>query len=171
MGSHRGRLIADGFAAGLVGYFLVAGFFVVLDILAGRPPLYTVALIGESVSSRSSGPPDVSLAAGPILAVNGVHLAAFLLFGFFGAWLARQAERRPEYWYLALLSFLGATVISYAGVLAAMALIGSPVSPGSVVAASVVGAAGMAVYLVVTHRAVIRTVRDGKRNPAEAREY
>lgn len=162
MEPQRRRLITDGLVTGLVGYGLVAAFFAARDLMVGRSPLYTVTLIGEAVFSGVADLSGVTPAPGPILAVNSAHMVAFVAFGFFAAWLTREAERHPEFWHLALLSFLGATVISYAGVLAALALVGSPLAAGSVVAASVVGAAGMGTYLVVSHRSMIDAIHHAK---------
>ncbi len=158
MTAQKRRLVADGLASGLIGDALVGAFFVVLNLAAGRSILYTVALVGEALFSGVREPAAVTLAAGPMLAFNGLHLAACLLFGFFGAWLVYEAELHPEFWYLALFLFLGATVVSYAGVLALMVLVGSPLDTGTIVAASLVAAVGIGVYLVARHRPVVRAI-------------
>lgn len=160
------RLVADGLTSGLIAYTLVGAFFVVLNLAAGRSALYTVALVGEALFSGVREPAAVTLAAGPILAFNGVHLAACLLFGFFSAWLVYEAELHPEFWYLTLFLFLGATVISYAGVLALMVLVGSPLSTGSIVAASLVAAVGIGAYLVARHRSVVGAVHQTRETRA-----
>ena len=166
MTAQRRRLIAEGLAAGLIGYALIAAFFVALNLAAGRSALYTVALVGEALFTGVREPTAVTLAAGPMLAFNGLHLAACLLFGLFGAWLGHEADRHPEFWYLALFLFLGATVVSYAGVLALIVMVGSPLSTGSIVAASLVAAVGSGTYLVARHRSVVRAVRRARETRA-----
>ena len=158
MNAQRQRLIADGFAAGLIGYALVVGFFVVANVVVGRSPFYTASLLGETVFAGLRDPGAVTLAAGPILAFNGVHIAAYLVFGFFAAWLVYQTELHPEFWYLAVFLFVGATLLGVAAVLAAMALLGDPVPIGSIFAASLLGALGMAGYLTASHRPLLRAI-------------
>lgn len=162
MDTRRRRLIADGLAAGLIGYALVAGFFAVVNLVAGRSPVYTAALIGEALFNGLRDPAAVTLAAGPILAFNGAHLLAYMLFGFFAAFLVYETELHPEFWYLTFFLFLGATVLSYAVILAVMALVGNPVSTWAVVAASLLAAVGMAAYLTASHRSLIETIGDGQ---------
>lgn len=162
MNAQRQRLIADGFAAGLIGYALVAGFFVVLNVLTGHSPFYTASLMGEAIFAGLRDPAAVTLAPGPILAFNGVHIAAYLLFGFFAAWLVYETELHPEFWYLAFFFFVGITLLSFAAVLAAMVLIGDPVPTWSVFVASVLAAVGMAAYLTASHRSLIRSIEDAQ---------
>lgn len=162
MDARRRRLIADGVAAGLIGSSLVAAFFLVVDQVAGRPPLHTAAFLGEALFSGLRDPSAVTIAVGPILAFNGFHVAAFLGFGFFGALLEYETERHPELWYLTVFVLVGAAAVSQVAVLALMTLIGSPLSAGSIVVASVLGAVGMAVYLVASHRSAVRAIREAQ---------
>lgn len=162
METGKRRLIADGLAAGLIGYALVVGFFVVVNLLAGRPAFHTAALIGEALFNGLRDPAAVTLAAGPIIAFNGVHLLAYLLFGFFAAFLVYETELHPEFWYLTFFLFLGAAVLSYAAVLAVMALIGNPIATWAVVAGSLLAAAGMAAYLTVSHRSLMEAIGNGE---------
>lgn len=162
MNVRRQRLIADGFAAGLIGYALVVGFFVVFNVVVGRSPFHTAALIGEALFTGLRDPSAVTLAAGPILAFNGLHIGAYLFFGFFAAWLVYETELHPEFWYLAFFLFVGAVLLSFGAVLAVMALIGSPVPTWTVFVASLLAAVGMAGYLTVSHRGLLRAVRDAQ---------
>lgn len=160
MNAQRRRLIADGLAAGLIGYALVVAFFVVVNVAVGRSPFYTAALMGEALFEGLRDPAAVTLAAGPVLAFNGIHLAAYLLFGFFAAWLVYETELHPEFWYLAFFMFLGAAVLSYAAGLAVMALVGNPLSTWTIVTASLLAAVGMAGYLTASHRSMLESINE-----------
>ena len=164
MNEQRRRLIGDGLAAGFIGYVLVVLFFVVVNVLSGHSPFYTAALMGEALFEGLRDPAAATLAAGPVIAVNGVHLLAYLVFGFFAAWLVYETELHPEFWYLAFFMFLGATVLSYAAVLAVMALTGNPLATWAIVAASLLAALGMAAYLTLSHRAMLDAI-DGAEEP------
>lgn len=158
----RRRLVVDGLAAGLLGYAVVVAFFVILNLAAGRSPFHTAALLGEAVFTGLRDPAAVTLAPGPILAFNGVHLAAYMLFGFFGAWLIHETELHPQLWYLALFLFIAATLLGYAAVLALIAAVGGLIAPWSVVAASLLSAAAMAGYLAASHRSLLDRLEEGQ---------
>lgn len=162
MNAQRQRLLGDGLAAGLIGYVLVAGFFVVLNLVAGRSPFYTAALVGEAIFSGLRDPSAVTLAAGPILAFNGLHILGYILFGFFAGWLVYETELHPQFWYLAFFLFLAATVLMFAVVLAIMTIVESPVPAWSVLVASLLAAVGMAGYLTGSHRSLVGTIREGQ---------
>lgn len=162
MNAPRRRLIIDGLATGLIGYGLVVLFFVVLNVATGRSPFHTAALIGEAVFTGLRDPGAVSMAPGPILAFNGIHLLAYLVFGFFAAWLMYETELHPEFWYLAFFLFIGATVLSYAGILVVVALIGTLIPASAVLGASLLSAVGMAAYLTGSHRSLIRKVEESQ---------
>jgi hypothetical protein len=164
MTAQRRRLIADGLVAGTIGYALVAVFFVIVNLAGGRSPLYTVALVGEAVFG-SAGPAVAGGTVGPVVAFNGIHLVAYLTFGLFAAWLAQATDLHPQFWTLALLLFAGGAVVSYAGALTVLALIGSPLSTASVVAAGMVGTVGVGAYLAVSHRTIIPSIRDSGETP------
>jgi hypothetical protein len=159
MTEQRRRMLVDGLVAGVVGYAVVAAFFVLLNVLGGRPPLYTAAALGELVFG---GGGEEVLAVDPtlVLAFNGVQLVALLAFGFFAAWLMYEAELHPELWYLAFFLFLAATIVGFASVLVVTMIVGSVVSPWLMVASSLLGAAAIAVYLAVTHRRLMGSIGD-----------
>ena len=171
MDAQRRRLIADGLAAGLIGYAVVVVFFVVLNVTMGRSPLYTAALMGEALFDGLRDPAAVTLAPGPILAFNGIHIAAYLLFGFFAAWLVYETELHPQFWYLTFFLFLGATVLGYAAILAVMALIGNPVPTWATVGASVLAALAMAAYLTASHRSLVEAISREQETGEGGAEY
>ncbi len=154
----RARMAQDSIAAGFSGYLAVILFFGVWNIAWGRSPFYTAALLGEGLLAGLRDPTAVVLDPAMILAFNGLHLMAFLVFGVFAAWLVYEVELHPDFWYLAFFLFLGATVLSYTLVLALTVVAGSLLSPWLVVASSLAGAAAMAGYLTGTHRPLLRGI-------------
>lgn len=159
MTDQRQRMLTDAAIAGFIGYGVVIAFFAGYNVLHGRSPFYTAALLGEALFAGLRDPAATTLDPGMVLAFNGVHLLAFLLFGVFGAWLVYETELHPEFWYLAFFFFLGATVMSYAAVLALTVIAGSLLSPWMVVSSSLLGALAMAGYLAGTHRGLVRAIR------------
>jgi hypothetical protein len=159
MTERRKRLLADGLVGGLVGYVMVVAFFTFLDVVGGRPPLYTGALLGEAMFAGLQDPGAVGVDPGPVLAFNGVHLVAVLAFSFFGAWLVYEAERHPQFWYVALFLFLAAAVFGYAGILAVTVMVGAVLSPWLIASAGLLSALGVAGWLIGGHWELVRVVR------------
>lgn len=166
----RRRMFLDGLVAGLIGYLAVALFIGAWNLILGRSPFHTAALLGESVFAGLRDPAALALDPGMIIAFNGVHLVAFLVFGFFAAWLVYETELHPEFWYLAFFLFLAATVVSYAAVLALTVVVGSVISPWLIIVSSLFGAVTMAVYLAGSHRQLLTTIGAGERSERAVRD-
>ncbi len=158
MRQDRARMAQDSIAAGFSGYLAVVVFFGTWNLALGRSPFHTAALLGEGLFAGLRDPAAVVLDPAMILAFNGLHLMAFLIFGVFAAWLVYEVELHPDFWYLAFFLFLAATVLSYAVVLGLTLIMGSLLSPWLVVASSLAGAAAMAGYLAATHRPLLRGI-------------
>ncbi len=160
MNAERRRMWIDGLVAGLIGYVVVAAFFALWNAIQGGSPFYTAALLGEALFAGLRDPSVVTVDPGLVIAFNGIHLVAFLGFGFFAAWLVHETELHPEFWYLAFFLFLAATVLSYAAVLALTVLVGNLLSPWLVVVSSLIAALAIAAYLVGAHRGLLGRIRD-----------
>lgn len=156
------RMLRDGLIAGVIGYAAVATFFVLFNIAIGNPTFYTAALLGESLFAGLRDPAALTMDPGLILAFNGVHLVAFLLFGLFAGWLVYETELHPEFWYLAFFLFLAAIVAGYAAVLVLTLLGGKLLSPWLVVASSLLGAVVIALYLTLSHKQLVRSIMDAR---------
>jgi len=100
------QLITQGLISGACGYAAVVLFFFVLNLVAGRSPFFTAALLGEAFFYGLNDPAGVVVWAGPVIAYNGLHLLIFLGLGMLAAWLAALSERGPEFWYISILVFL-----------------------------------------------------------------
>lgn len=152
--SSRTRILSDGLIVALIGYAIVVLLVSVLDMLQGRSPFYTAALLGSASFYGLEDPAELRVWAGPVLAWNGAHLLVFLLTGTFMAWLVDLSERGPHLWYLNMMVFF--FVIAH--------VIGLPVwfsdavrgqlSLWTVTAGVVAAVAGMSSYLWKTHPAL-----------------
>lgn len=151
MRQSRRRVLVDGLVAGLIGYAIVLILLALVDLVQGRPALYTPALLGEVLFYGARTRAEVEVWAGPILAYNGFHLAAFLVFGAFAAWLALQAERGPHFWYIAVITFLFVVLHIAAALLVLPEPIQSAVPAWEFFLATFSGAVAMAAYLLWRH--------------------
>jgi hypothetical protein len=111
MPAHPGGMahstVREGIVAGLLGAAVIAGWFLIVDTIAGRP-LHTPALLGAIVAR----------AADPIVAADGanrlqyvalytpIHCLLFALFGVVVMYLTHRAQRQPSILMLALILFV-----------------------------------------------------------------
>lgn len=153
--THSHGLIREGLATGMLGAVAVALWFLVVDVLGGRP-LHTPALLGAVLT----GAPDPGVAAdgsgqlGLAALYSLFHVLAFGAVGVVAVFLVHRAERTPS--MLALLLMLFAAVeVAFTGFVALLEVnaIGDiawyQVAIGNVVAALVMGW-----YLVHSHPGV-----------------
>ena len=155
----RTRLFTEAFIVGVIGYAVVALFFVIWNILAGRHPLYTAALLGQGIA-RSPAPGDAVVAFGPIMAYNALHLIVFLLIGLIAAWLVFATEKVPQFWFVGLLIFITALMVSIAVLVVYSVPISDALPWWSIVAANVVAALLMGAYLVKAHPRLLSQIGD-----------
>jgi hypothetical protein len=82
-----GPVLREGIVAGLIGAATVAGWFLILDAIAGDP-LRTPRLLGTAMLGQDDP-------VGAMLSYTIVHGIVFVLFGIAGALLLSGAEQRP----------------------------------------------------------------------------
>jgi len=94
-----------GLVTGLVGAGAVAVFFLVLDIVRGRP-FYTPAALGSLLFLGATSPTEVHVGVAVIAAYTLLHLALFAGMGVALEWSASRLERAPGMWLVALLALI-----------------------------------------------------------------
>lgn len=109
-------LLREGMVTGLLGAAAVALWFLVVDVIQGRP-FHTPALLGALVSggSEPARADYVSLAA----LYTVVHVAAFALVGTLAVFLIHRAQRTPALLGLLLMLF-AATEVGIVALVAAL---------------------------------------------------
>lgn len=157
------RIVRDGVVSGAIGFLTVAAVFTLVDVLAGRPLLYTPALLGGALFYGVSTPSDVVVAAAPVVAYTAAHLAVFFVIGMIAAGLASVAARYRHVWYLGVNLFL--LVIAHASgvVLALTRGLEAVVSPWLVAWATLAAVVTMSAYLFRVNPPLLAEIR--------AREY
>lgn len=144
-------MLRGGLFAGLLGYGTVVVVFAAANLLGGRSPFYTPAMLGSAMFYALRDPAALVVSPGPVLAYNMVHVLAFLALGMLAAWLVAVSERYPAARFLALfvLVFVGGHV--YAGLL----IFAEPLLRGSawlvIAVASIAAAVVMGWYLLRLH--------------------
>jgi hypothetical protein len=144
--------LLQGMFTGFLGFLTIIVVFAIANVVAGRSPFYTAAILGATLFY---GVRDVSqmapVIAPYVFAFTGMHLMAFLVFGLVGSWLATIADRGSMLWYPGLFFFL------FVGfhLIATMQLLAQPMQSAlsalSVWVAGLLAAVVMVVYLLRVH--------------------
>jgi len=95
-----GSWVVHGVLAGFVGAFVIAFFFLVLDLEAGRP-LRTPHVLGAWLFRGEMPPPGAAVEPVLVLGYTAVHGVVFLGFGLAAAFEALSGARRLRHEFLA----------------------------------------------------------------------
>lgn len=143
--------ISHGFVAGLIGFAAVAAVFAAANIVAGRSPLYTAALLGASLSRAVTDPAQLPVTAMNVLAYTGLHLAVFLALGVAASALAVMADQGWQLWFVALFFFIFITFHLIAAVQVLAAPVQSVMPAVEIWGAGLAASAAMGAYLAWVH--------------------
>ncbi len=96
MRQSKGRIVADGVMAGLLGGLIIALWFLIFDAASGHP-LQTPALLAAALLHGARTPVTLTAPAWTLVAEYTVaHFAVFAVLGAIGALLIDGAESHPE---------------------------------------------------------------------------
>lgn len=142
---------------GLVGAAAVALWFLVLDVLRGRP-LFTPAALGSALLGLADTAAGVEVDAGVVAFYTVVHLTLFTAAGAVFVAVAERLERAPGFWYLAVMAF----IVLDAVFVPALALVGmwlmGALALWAVVVANVLAVAAMAWWVLRDRPALRRSL-------------
>jgi hypothetical protein len=143
----------EGILAGLLGAFVVAGWFLVVDMVHGRP-FYTPTILGTALFGRGVWPATLETAPASfdmVAMFTWVHGLAFAVVGVVAAHLIATAERHPGLGFGFVLLF----VILEACFTVAVMIVAEPVLRAltwqAIFVANVLAAAAMAGYFWLRH--------------------
>ena len=160
-GSQRvsaGDVALDGLFAGMIGALTVAVWFLILDVAQGRP-LYTPALLGNVLlHGGSAAAQGVTIAPLEIAAYTAFHFVAFIGFGLVLSYLMTLFERFPIVGFVLLVLFACLQVGFVALDAALDAQLMGKLSHWTVVAANVLAATTMSLYLWKRHPGIKRSL-------------
>jgi len=153
------RTIREGLITGLIGAVLVAVWFLIADLMSGRPPFFTPAALGSALLRGATSTEAVDLSVSTVLGYTVVHLAAFVLTGLVAAAIFSAAENVAEAFLLGgVLLFVTFEVFSI-GLLAIVSQwLLDTLNWWNIAIANLVAAASMGAYLVHSHRRLIEDV-------------
>lgn len=89
------RIVREGIVSGLVGAGVVAFWFLLFDLVAGRP-FFTPGALGSALFLGVTNVSDVVVNVGTVVGYTAFHLAAFVLTGLIAAAVMTQGEETPS---------------------------------------------------------------------------
>ena len=92
-----GRILREGFVAGLIGAAAVALWFLVVDIVA-RTPFFTPAMLGSALFWGETDPSVVVPGVPNVIGYTMTHIVLFTLAGAVAAGLAADRARERYCW-------------------------------------------------------------------------
>ena len=144
------RILREGFIAGCIGAGAVAIWFLVVDLIYGRP-FFTPAMLGGAVFWGEYDPAKVVIDFSHIIGYSMIHVSAFVVVGCLGAALAAEVEVAPATLFLVVVALCFFEVAFYIFVaLLAKPLLGT-LAWWSVAIGNGLAAFGMGYYLWREH--------------------
>src|ERR1043165_4105498 len=100
----------EGIVSGLIGAGPLAGWYLIIDLIKGRP-FFTPAVLGTLVfqgPQAVASPESVHVTFQNVLAFTWIHILVMCAIGGAAAWLLALAEENPHFGYgiVALMIFL-----------------------------------------------------------------
>jgi hypothetical protein len=147
-------------ATGVIGFAAVVLVFTAADALAGRPILFTPALLGGALFYGVTSPSEVIIGPAPVLTYTAIHLFAFLILGAIAAGFASIASRHRHVWFLVVNLFILVLAHASGVVLTLTESLQGVVSGWLVASATTAAAVAMAAYLIWANPSLRRELRD-----------
>lgn len=152
------RIVREGFVAGLIGAAAVALWFLIVDMINGRP-FFTPAMLGSAVFWRTFDPGQVTTlfttdperVFAAVVGYTMLHVVTFIVVGIIAAALAYQVERFPSTLFIVVVFF----AIFEFGFYIVVAVLAQPLLGAlawwSVAIGNAIAALGMGYYLWKKH--------------------
>lgn len=158
--------LREGIAAGLIGAAVVAGWFLVLDLVIGRL-LFTPAALGSALFHGAEDAAAVQVTAGTVLGYTVIHVGAFLIAGVVFATLVAQAERQPSMLLAIVLLFVTSMtlVVGLIAILASWVL--AALTWWAIAIGNLLAAAAMAAFLWKRHPGLAHELPRAEERAAE----
>ncbi|HEY7482520.1 MAG TPA: hypothetical protein VH680_18545 [Gemmatimonadales bacterium] len=159
MAERSHSITSEGTDVGIIGGLAVAIWFLILDVIAGRP-LMTPSLLGQVVLMGDSTPDTGNIVFGAILLYTAFHFVVFALIGMGLVALVHWGTENPIVRYALLPVFLAFEVIFY-GLLEVLSERTGELFPfWAVVTANTLAAVSMGLYLWIRHPAFRRSIQE-----------
>lgn len=155
---HHHSIVREGVDSGLIGALAVAGWFLVLDLVNGRP-LLTPSVLGQLIILGKSTPVTDRLVPEAIAAYSFLHFGAFIVFGMAVCELVHLAVKEAFFRFALMVVFvvfevffLGVTQIFFHNTKGQFPF-------WTILVANTLAAVGMGIYFWLKHPSLKRALR------------
>ncbi len=153
------QVIREGVAVGVIGAGSVAMWFLVLDMVVGRP-LYTPGALGSAMLYGAAAADAVVISPGTVLGYTLYHIAAFTTVSVLASGLVRQAVKFPPLVFGLIILF----VVFETFVVFLVAMLGAwlmqELAWWALIVGNLLAAVSMGTYLLRRHPQLRHTLRD-----------
>jgi hypothetical protein len=156
---HHHSLLREGFIVGVLGAFGVALWFLILDLIAGRP-FFTPSVLGQVLLFGRTTPDTASVDTTAVAAYTCLHFGVFVLFGIGVTQMVHWAIVNPLARFALLMIFAAFEVFFYGFIHMLSAATGGLFPLWTVLGANTVAALLMAAYLWVRHPSLRRRLQE-----------
>jgi len=154
-----GDILLDGLFTGAIGALSVALWFLILDLIGGRP-LFTPALLGTVLlHGGSAAAQGVTVAPLEVAAYTAFHFLAFLIVGTAFSWLMTLFERFPIVGFVLLVLFLSLQLGFFVLNVALGSQLLGQLRAWTVVVANLLAAGSMSLFLWKRHPRIAEGLR------------
>lgn len=154
------EIVREGLIVGLIGAAVVAAWFLLIDIIAGRI-FFTPAALGSIVLHGATDVSVVQVNAVTVLGYTAFHVAAFLVTGLVAAGIVGYAEDRHPYILLGAVLLFVTFETFFIGLLTLTAQWLLELIPWwSIAVANLLAAVAMGGYLWRRHPALVEALGD-----------
>ena len=151
--------LQEGMDAGIIGGLTVAVWFLILDVIAGRP-FFTPSVLGQIVIFGADEPQMAPPLFGAILLYTVLHFFVFTLFGILVAKLVHLAVESPL-WRYGLLSLFVVFELTFYNVMYLMFEATRELFPfWAVLIANTLAAVAMGIYFWKKHPALRQSLQE-----------
>ena len=169
----RRRVLREGCMAGLIGAGSVAVWFLMVDVVAGRP-FFTPAVLGGALFWGLRDPATVLIGFQTVVAYTAIHLLAFVVVGAIASRLLSEAEKDPGVLWLLVEFFIALEFGFHATVALTLTPLLAELAWINVAVGNLIAAGGMGYYFwrvsPALHRgSEKRRLADGEGDPAGGR--
>jgi hypothetical protein len=151
------QVLEDGFFCGVLGAGLVAVWYLLLDLIAGRP-FFTPALLGSIMFGGVRDATAVVIGPRIVAWYTAAHFFAFLVIGVISAWLAAQFDRFPAVGIAMLFLFVLFETAFFIFAFSVGSHVLGTLGLWTVAVANLLAAAGMAGYLYWRHPSAMKNM-------------
>jgi len=145
-----GRLLREGFIAGVIGAAAVAVWFFIVDLIAGTA-FFTPSVLGQAVFWGLRDATSVEVTFPSVIAYTAVHVVAFGIVGIAAAALAFMVDKWPTTLFFVVVFFAIFEIGFYISLmLAARPLLGA-LAWTNVAIGNLIAAIAMGYYLWKAH--------------------